>query len=125
MKWQTNIKSILKYHTILVIYFSFAVFLYNFTANGHFHFNEAGHLVYHFHPLNGDQDGTQDKHTHTGSDFLGIYNYNHSVTFIVKNIFISIERKYNIIYAISFDEQFFIDKHLFSSKSLRAPPEKF
>jgi hypothetical protein len=126
MKWQTKIKSIIKYHTIIVIYLSIAGFLYNYSANGHFHFNEAGNLVYHFHPLNNsDSDnGKAEKHTHTSIDFIGIYNYNNAVTFLGKYILFNFERNHQVIRTISYDEQFFIEKHLFSYKSLRAPPEK-
>ncbi len=123
MKIKGNIKRILNLYTVILLYISVAGFLYNFCANGHFHTDENGFLVYHFHPTEKSESDESNPHHHSNLEFTTIHNYNHVNIFVAAGISIAVNSCDSIIEELSFRNQFYISKHLFSYKSLRAPPE--
>lgn len=123
MKIKQIIKRFLNFYTAILLYISVAGFLYNFCVNGHFHTDENGFLVYHFHPMDSNSENESNSHHHSNIEFSNINSYNNVNIFV--NTGISLPKNFcvSIIQELLYYEQFYISKHLFSAKSLRAPPE--
>lgn len=123
MKIKNVIKRFLHFYTAILLYISVAGFLYNFCANGHFHSDDSGYLLYHFHPTGKTDSGKQGTHHHSNIEFTSIHNYNQVNTLVASEIHISVNSRISLIEELTYKNQFYISKHLFSYKSLRAPPE--
>lgn len=106
--------------TLLIAIFAF---LYNFTFNGHFHYDNFGHLTYHFHPFNDKNSNNESKHSHTKIEYLTIDNYNHSNIFNIIDLDIDLKNQYSYqLPYIELDSDC-ISEFKFQYFHLRAPPE--